>query len=166
MQAHSLEKHTHISNSLSIVDISRVKRSCFLAFKRPCFLASTQTIEEALLRCSASKESPSCPWNSKGSSTRLTKLQKFPEIPVPTPEERWVSRHKSRSAPFSPPQVEMRVDCPACLERNADVPVAPWEEAGIYLPLEGNPGALSQFESHVYPHPLEIRPDFLLLIRM
>ena len=113
MQAHSLEKHTHISNSLSIVDISRVKRSCFLAFKRPCFLASTQTIEEALLRCSASKESPSCPWNSKGSSTRLTKLQKFPEIPVPTPEERCVSHHRSRRAPFSPPQVEMRVDCPA-----------------------------------------------------
>ena len=43
MQAHSLEKHTHISNSLSIVDISRVKRSCFLAFKRSCFLASAQT---------------------------------------------------------------------------------------------------------------------------
>ena len=42
MQA--LEKHTDISNSLSIVDISRVKRSCFLALKRSCFLASTQTI--------------------------------------------------------------------------------------------------------------------------
>ena len=38
------------------------------------------------------------------------------------------------------------------LERNADIPVAPREEAGIYLTLEGNPGALSQFESHSYPH--------------
>ena len=34
------------------------------------------------------------------------------------------------------------------LERNADKPVAPREEAEIYLTLEGNVGALSQFESH------------------
>ena len=47
------------------------------------------------------------------------------------------------------------------LERSADVPVAPQEEAGIYLTLEGNPDVLSQFKSHVYPHPLEIRPDSL-----
>ena len=52
------------------------------------------------------------------------------------------------------------------LARNADVPVTPREEAGIYLTLEGNPGALLQFKSHVCPHPLEIRPDFLALIRM
>ena len=52
------------------------------------------------------------------------------------------------------------------LERNADVPVTPQEEAGIYLTLEGNPGALSQFKSHLFPHPLEIRPDFLALIQM
>jgi len=42
------------------------------------------TVEEALLRCSISKESPGFHWNSKGSLTRFTKLQKFPEIPVPT----------------------------------------------------------------------------------
>ena len=52
------------------------------------------------------------------------------------------------------------------LERNADIPVPPREEAGIYLTLEGNPGDFSQFESHVIPHPLEIRPDFLVPIRM
>ena len=34
------------------------------------------------------------------------------------------------------------------------------------MTLEGNPGALSQFESHVFPHPLEIRLDFLALIPM
>ena len=50
--------------------------------------------------------------------------------------------------------------------RNADVPISPREEAGIYLTLEGNPGALSQFESHVFHHPLEIRIDFLTPIRM
>ena len=44
--------------------------------------------EEALLRCSVSKESPGFPWNLKGSSTCFTKLQKFQEIPVPTQEER------------------------------------------------------------------------------
>ena len=52
------------------------------------------------------------------------------------------------------------------LERSANVPVAPREEAGIYLTLEGNPGVLSQFKSHVYPHRLEIRPDSLVPIRM
>ena len=52
------------------------------------------------------------------------------------------------------------------LERSADVPVARQEEAGIYLTLEGNPDVLSQFKSHVYPHPLEIRPDSLVPIQM
>ena len=51
-------------------------------------------------------------------------------------------------------------------ERNAEVPVAPRLEAGIYLTLEGNPGVLSQFESHVFPLPLEIRHDFLARILM
>ena len=60
----------------------------------------------------------------------------------------------------------MRVDCLLRLERNANVPVAPREEAGIYLTLEGNLGAFSQFESLLFPHQLEIRPDFLALIPM
>ena len=52
------------------------------------------------------------------------------------------------------------------LERNAKVRVLPREEAGIYLTLEGNPGALSQFQCHVFPHPLENRPDSLAPIQM
>ena len=52
------------------------------------------------------------------------------------------------------------------LEKNADVPFAPREEAGIYLTLEGNPGVLSQFECNIFPHPLKIRPDSLELIRI
>ena len=52
------------------------------------------------------------------------------------------------------------------LERNADVPVTPQEEAGIYLTLEGNLGVLSQLESHVFPHPLDIRPDSLAPTQM
>jgi len=59
----------------------------------------------------------------------------------------------------------MRVDCPASPGKNANIPVALREEAGIYLTLEGNPGALSQFESHVFPHAFKISPDFLALIR-
>ena len=70
------------------------------------------TLEGALLHCSISKENPRFPWNRKGSLTHFTKLQKFPEIPVPTREECWVSRHMSRSAPFSPSKVEITVDCP------------------------------------------------------
>ena len=71
------------------------------------------TLKEALLCCSVSKQSPRFPRNSKGSSTCFTKLLKFPKIPVATREECCVSHHKSRRAPFSPPQVEMRVVCPA-----------------------------------------------------
>ena len=52
------------------------------------------------------------------------------------------------------------------MEGNADVPIALREDAGIYLTLEGNPGVLSQFESHVFPHPLKIRPDSLAPIQM
>ena len=66
------------------------------------------------------------------------------------------------------PQVKksLVIPCPLRLERNADVPVAPLEEAGIYLTLEGNPRVLSQFESHEFPHPLKIRPDSLAPILM
>ena len=49
---------------------------------------SPHTLEEALFRCSVSKESPRFPWNSKQSSRRFTKLQKSPKIPVRTGEER------------------------------------------------------------------------------
>ena len=94
------------------------------------------------------------------------KLQKCPHIPVPTQEEHRVPRHKSRRAPLSPPQVEMRVNCPTFLGKDVNVPVAPQEEAGIYLTLQGNPVVLSQFESHVFPRTLEIRPDSLALIQM
>ena len=52
------------------------------------------------------------------------------------------------------------------LERSADVPVAPQEETSIYLTLEGKPGVWYQFKSHVLPHPHEITPDSLALIRM
>ena len=45
-------------------------------------------------------------------------------------------------------------------------PVAPREEAGVYFTLEGNMGVLSQFESYVFSHPLEVRPDSLAPIRM
>ena len=41
------------------------------------------TLEEALLCCSVSKESPRFTCNSKGSLTRFTKLQKFPRYLSP-----------------------------------------------------------------------------------
>ena len=52
------------------------------------------------------------------------------------------------------------------LERNADIPVAPQEEAGLNLKLDRNPGVLPQFKRHGFPHPLEIRPDSIALIQM
>ena len=39
------------------------------------------------------------------------------------------------------------------------------EQPGVYLTL-GKPGALSQFESQVFPNPHQIRPDFLTPILM
>ena len=73
---------------------------------------------------------------------------------------------KFKKAPFSLPQVEMMVDFPLRLEMHADIPVASREETGICMTLEGNPEALPQFKSHAFPHPLEIRRDFLAPIRM
>ena len=88
-----------------------------------------------------------------------------------TPEVSRDTRPHLRGTLKFPPQVKKSPVVPASrrdesiallpLERNADIPVAPREEAGIYLTLEGNPGAVSQLESHVIPHALEIRPYFL-----
>ena len=74
-----------------------------------------------------------------------------------TPEVSRDTRPHLRGTLKFPPQVKKSPVVPASrrdesiallpLERNADIPVAPREEAGIYLTLEGNPGALSQFES-------------------
>ena len=58
----------------------------------------------------------------------------------------------------------MRVNSPAS-SGNANVPVTLQEEASLKLKLERNPGVLPQFERHGVPHPLEIRPDSLELIR-
>mgnify|MGYP006996429977 CR=1 FL=1 len=100
------------------------------------------TLEEDILCCSASKKSPSFPWNSKGSLTCLMKLQKFPEIPVPTPEERRVSRHKSRRALFSLPQVEMRVDCPASPGKECQHPRHTLRGGWYLRATGGEPGGL------------------------
>ena len=70
------------------------------------------TLEEALLRCSVSKESPRFPWNSKGSSTHFTKLQKFPEIPVLTREVRCFPLQVKKGPVFLL-KVEIGVDCRA-----------------------------------------------------
>jgi len=43
-------------------------------------------------------------------------------------------------------------------------PSTPREKACVYLTLEGILGALSQFESHMFHHLLDIRPDSLALI--
>ena len=116
----------------------------------------------------------------------LQRFQRKPTFPLElvrvldmlyeTPEVSRDTRPHLRGMLKFPPQVKKSPVVPASrrdesiallqLERNANIHVAPREEAGIYLLWEGNPGALSQFESHVFPHPLEIRPDFLLPIQM
>ena len=122
--------------------------------------------EEVLLCHSVSKESPHFLWNSKGSLTWFINSTSFPKYPSPlerTTEFPATSKEEPRF-----PRLKSRWGSIALLrlERNGDVPISPQEKAGIYLTLEGNPGALSHFESHLIPHPLEIRPDMLPPIRM
>ena len=107
-----------------------------------------------------SKESPRFPWNSKGSLTCFKNFRSF--LRYLSPHEGMLSfPPQSRRAPFSLPQIEIRVNCPASpgteLRRTCHT-----SRGGWYLLDTGwNPGASSKFESHVFPHPLEIRPDFV-----
>ena len=48
----------------------------------------TCMLEEAFLHCSISKESPCCLLELKRYLKRFMQLQKFPQIPVPTQQER------------------------------------------------------------------------------
>ena len=73
----------------------------------PCML------EEALLCCSVSKESPRSLLELERVLDTLCETPEVSQIPVRTREVHCISRHKSRRAPFSPPQVGMRVDGPA-----------------------------------------------------
>ena len=76
---------------------------------------SLYTIEEALLRCSVSKENPRFPWDSKGSSTCFTKLQKFPKIPVPSREEHCFPPQVKKSPVFpASSRDEGRLPCHTC----------------------------------------------------
>ena len=92
-------------------------------------------LEEALLCCS----------NYKESSPSLLELERVPDMLYETPKVFPDTRSHPRGMLSFPTQVKksLVIPCPLRLERNADVPVAPLEEAGIYLTLEGNPGPLS-----------------------
>jgi hypothetical protein len=73
----------------------------------------TCMLEEALLCCSVSKESPRSLLELERVLDTLCETPEVSQIPVRTREVHCISRHKSRRAPFSPPQVEMMVNCPA-----------------------------------------------------
>ena len=79
-------------------------------------------------------------WNSKGYLTCFRKLQKFPQIPISTLKECSVSCHKSRRAPFSPPKVEMRVDCPASPGKECRRPCHTSRGGWYLLDTGGEPG--------------------------
>ena len=79
-------------------------------------------------------------WNSKGYLTCFRKLQKFPQIPISTLKECSVSCHKSRRAPFSPPQIEMRVDCPASPGKECRRPCHTSRGGWYLLDTGGEPG--------------------------
>ena len=102
------------------------------------------------------KRAPGPKFNSAGGLKPLSQLERKAEFPTTSQEEPRFPLLNSRCGSIA----LLR------LERNADVPVAPQEEAGICLTLEGNPGILSQCESHVFPHPLKIRPDSFASIGM
>ena len=93
--------------------------------------------DEALFRCSISEKSPSLLSLEKVLDT-FYELKKFPDIPVCTPEEHRVSQQNSRTDPFFPPHLEMRVLSLLRLQRIPDIPVAPQEEAGLTLKLQRN----------------------------
>ena len=93
--------------------------------------------DEALFRCSISEKSPSLLSLEKVLDT-FYELKKFPDIPVCTPEEHRVSQQNSRTDPFFPPHLEMRVLSLLRLQRNPDLPVAPQEEASLTLKCQRN----------------------------
>ena len=78
-------------------------------------------------------------WNSKGYLTHLMQLKKS-SLTYPS-YSRGTSSFLAQLnlSPFSPPNQDMRVESPACLERDPDLPVAPQEEAGLTLKLERTP---------------------------
>ena len=82
----------------------------------PCML------EEALLCCSVSKESPRSLLELERVLDTLCETPEVSQIPVRTREVHCISRHKSRRAPFSPPQVEMWVDGPASPGKECQCP--------------------------------------------
>jgi len=85
----------------------------------------SSTIEEALLCCSISKESPSFLWNLKGSSTHFMKLQKIPEIPVPLERNAEFPTTNQEEPCFHHLKSRRGWIALLDLERNANVPIAP-----------------------------------------
>ena len=69
-------------------------------------------------------------WRSKGHLAPLMRPTKFPEIPVSLERNTGFPAPPPLS-PFSPPDLDRRVDSPALSGRGSRPPVAPQDEAGL-----------------------------------
>ena len=125
----------------------------------PCML------EEALLCCSISKESAPSLLKLKRVLDMLYEIPEVSPDTVPTREVHCFQPEVKKSAVL-PSSIEMRVDCPASPGKECRRPHRTSRVGWNLLDTGGEPGGLSQFESHVFPHSLGISSDSLAPIRM
>ena len=94
------------------------------------------------------------------------KLKKFPDIPVSTLEEHWVSCHNSKRAPFFLPHLEMRVHFPA--SSGKEYWRSHWTSRGVDLIWNswGTPGVRPQFQEIKMSQYTPDKPDSPALTRL
>ena len=133
--------------------------------KKHKILSSTR--DEALLHCSVSKDI----------ARSLLELERVFHTLHEIPEVSQDTRPYPRETPSFPPQLKKNPVFPSSTQDEGPFPcfvskrmstsnVSPQGEATLNLKLERNPGVLSQFQRHRFPHPLKISPDSLAPIRM
>ena len=125
------------------------------------------THDEALFRCSILRKIPPCLLSLKGYLTPFMQLKKFPDIPVCTPEEHQVSQQNSRTDPFFPPHLEMRVHFPASSAKQSRCSRCT-SRGGRSHPEtpEELQGSIHNSKRPRCPRPLKIRPSSHATTRM
>ena len=127
---------------------------------------SPQRMKRPFSACGISREIPPSLLALKGSFTPLMHLKNFHDIPLSIREEYRGYRHNSRSAPYFPPHLEMRVHFPASSSWNPAVLVEPQEEAVSTWKRRWTPGVVPPFQKIPMSQSTPDTPDSSALTRL
>ena len=123
--------------------------------------------DEALFQSSVSREMPRSLWKHERVLDTLDATQEVPQHTHPHSSGTPSFLADLNLKPFAPPHLEMRVDSPAFSGKESRRSYCPSRGGRSHSETRVEPSwVVPQSQRHLFPHPLEIRPDAPPPIRM